>query len=65
LDERMNKIEIRNFNFYYGDFQALMGLNLTIPGNYSASLSVLQNRQEPKAWACGGEEKTLPQTHLC
>ncbi len=27
----MNKIEIRNFNFFYGDFQALTDLNLTIP----------------------------------
>ncbi|MFQ5419645.1 MAG: phosphate ABC transporter ATP-binding protein PstB [Anaerolineae bacterium] len=27
----MNKIEVRNFNFFYGDFQALIGLNLSIP----------------------------------
>jgi phosphate transport system ATP-binding protein len=27
----MNKIEVRNFNFYYGDFQALIDLNLPIP----------------------------------
>lgn len=26
----MNKIEVRNFNFYYGDFQALIDLNLPI-----------------------------------
>jgi phosphate transport system ATP-binding protein len=26
----MNKIEVRDFNFFYGDFQALVGLNLTI-----------------------------------
>ena len=27
----MNKIDVRNFNFYYGDFQALIDLNLPIP----------------------------------
>lgn len=26
----MNKIEVRDFNFFYGDFQALLGLNLPI-----------------------------------
>jgi phosphate transport system ATP-binding protein len=26
----MNKIEVENFNFFYGDFQALIGLNLSI-----------------------------------
>ena len=33
-----NKIEVRDFNFYYGDFQALIDLNLPIPKNQITAL---------------------------
>lgn len=33
-----NKIEVRNFNFYYGDFQALIDLNLPIRANQITAL---------------------------
>lgn len=33
-----NKIEVQNFNFYYGDFQALIELNLTIKQNQITAL---------------------------
>jgi phosphate transport system ATP-binding protein len=33
-----NKIEVRNFNFYYGDFQALIDLNLPIRRNQITAL---------------------------
>ena len=33
-----NKIEVRDFNFYYGTFQALKGLNLTIRANAITAL---------------------------
>ncbi len=33
-----NKIEIRNFNFYYGDFQALIELNMPIHENQITAL---------------------------
>ena len=29
----MNKIEAKNVDFYYGDFHALKGINITIPNN--------------------------------
>ncbi len=34
----MNKIEIKNFNFFYGDFQALINLNLPIRKNKITAL---------------------------
>ncbi len=34
----MNKIEVRNFNFFYGDFQALIDLNLPIRENQITAL---------------------------
>jgi len=34
----MSKIEVRNFNFYYGDFQALIDLNLDIEENEITAL---------------------------
>lgn len=34
----MNKIEVKNFNFFYGDFQALLDLNLTIRQNQITAL---------------------------
>jgi len=34
----MNKIEVRNFNFFYGDFQALVDVNLTIRENQITAL---------------------------
>lgn len=34
----MNKIEVRNFSFFYGDFQALSGLNLPIRKNQITAL---------------------------
>jgi phosphate transport system ATP-binding protein len=34
----MNKIEVNQFNFYYGDFQALINLNLSIPRNRITAL---------------------------
>jgi phosphate transport system ATP-binding protein len=33
-----NKIEVRNFNFFYGNFQALAGLNLPIPAKQITAL---------------------------
>ena len=33
-----NKIEVRDFDFYYGDFQALKGLNLDIRANAITAL---------------------------
>ncbi len=33
-----NKIEVRNFNFYYGEFQALIDLNLPIRANQITAL---------------------------
>lgn len=33
-----NKLEIKNFNFYYGDFQALIDLNLSIHRNQITAL---------------------------
>ncbi|MCA9875624.1 MAG: phosphate ABC transporter ATP-binding protein, partial [Anaerolineales bacterium] len=33
-----NKIEVRNFNFYYGDFQALIDLNVPIRANQITAL---------------------------
>jgi phosphate transport system ATP-binding protein len=33
-----NKIEVRDFNFYYGDFQALIGLNMPILENQITAL---------------------------
>jgi phosphate transport system ATP-binding protein len=33
-----NKIEVRNFNFYYGDFQALIDLNIPIKKNQITAL---------------------------
>jgi len=33
-----NKIEVRNFNFFYGDFQALIDLNLPIRANQITAL---------------------------
>lgn len=33
-----NKIDVRNFNFYYGDFMALKDLNLPIPENQITAL---------------------------
>lgn len=33
-----NKIEVRNFSFYYGDFQALIDLNLSIKTNQITAL---------------------------
>lgn len=33
-----NKIEVQNFNFYYGNFQALIDLNLNIPGHQITAL---------------------------
>ena len=33
-----NKIEVRNFSFYYGEVQALKGLNLTIAANAITAL---------------------------
>jgi len=32
------KIEVNDFNFYYGDFQALIDLNLPIPENQITAL---------------------------
>ena len=34
----MNKIEVKNFNFYYGSFQALIGLNIPIRQNQITAL---------------------------
>ena len=34
----MNKIEIKNFNFFYGDFQALINLNFPIRKNKITAL---------------------------
>jgi phosphate transport system ATP-binding protein len=34
----MNKIEVKNFNFFYGDFQALIDLNLPIRENQITAL---------------------------
>jgi phosphate transport system ATP-binding protein len=34
----MNKITVKNFDFYYGEFQALKNLNLTIPKNKITAL---------------------------
>jgi len=34
----MNKIEVKNFNFFYGDFQALIDLNLPIVNNQITAL---------------------------
>jgi phosphate transport system ATP-binding protein len=34
----MNKIEVKNFSFYYGNFQALKNLNLVIPQNKITAL---------------------------
>ena len=33
-----NKIEVRDFNFYYGDFQAFIDLNMPIPENQITAL---------------------------
>ena len=33
-----NKIEVRNFNFFYGDFQALIDLNIPIRENQITAL---------------------------
>jgi phosphate transport system ATP-binding protein len=33
-----DKIEVRHFNFYYGDFQALIDLNMSIKGNQITAL---------------------------
>ena len=34
----MNKIEVKNFNFFYGNFQALIGLNLPVRQNQITAL---------------------------
>ncbi|MFZ7130691.1 phosphate ABC transporter ATP-binding protein, partial [Avibacterium avium] len=33
LDIKNSKIEVKNLNFYYGDFHALKNINLRIPSN--------------------------------